>query len=90
MQNFNHASLHGCVQISGQIIQISTLSLSKGAAPASNLSKPASFDRLRMLVSDLSSDFALALGFFESNQGTQFGHEVVESLHIAFQIIPSQ
>jgi hypothetical protein len=38
----------GCVRIWGDD---STLSLSKGAAPAANLCKPASFDGLRMLAS---------------------------------------
>jgi hypothetical protein len=35
--------------------------MSKDAAQATSLRKPASFDRLRMLVSGLSSDFARAL-----------------------------
>jgi hypothetical protein len=39
----------------------SILSLSKDVAQATSLRKPASFDRLRMLVSGLSSDFARAL-----------------------------
>jgi hypothetical protein len=55
-------------QATGQVTQgsckvreHSILSLSKDAAQATRLRKPASFDKLRMLVSGLSSYYARAL-----------------------------
>jgi hypothetical protein len=48
--NANSISKSGCVQIWGQVIQVSILSPVEGCDFAANLCKPAFFDRLRMLV----------------------------------------